>query len=390
VRRHSPSGLPAAFTALLAVLFSSGCRIQESVNENHSVAFVVYDAGETLSFLPVAGRIRDRGLEVRWIPLTPWTADLLRANGEEFLRLPDGIREMAHLEARDARTDMAYWNRTLAARPPDVAVSGVVSMAQAQLGRSLRDSGIRTRGFHDGFQPPRPGSIAVQAASAFEELWVPTARVRDEFLAMGIPAVLAGQPTLEAWRRASAEVDEAEVRRLLGIGGDDRLLLYAGQYGPGYRETLESFLDAVRPILEADPFLHLVVSHHPRTEGEVEREELARAGLRRAIMAPEEMPTMELAVAAEVVLTWASTVGVQAAFMGKPVVYYSPPADFDTYLVDQGAASRADAGTLSQTVTAILESQRSPESIREILVDSGYVVDADSVVAELIVEAIGG
>jgi hypothetical protein len=58
--------------------------------------------------------------------------------------------------------------------------------------------------------------------------------------------------------------------------------------------------------------------------------------------------------------------------------------------VDQGAASRADAGTLSQTVTAILESQRSPESIREILVDSGYVVDADSVVAELIVEAIGG
>ena len=121
-----------------------------------------------------------------------------------------------------------------------------------------------------------------------------------------------------------------------------------------------------------------------------EREALAKAGLPRGAMAPEGMPTMEMGVAAEVVLTWTSTVGVQAAFLGKPVVYYSPPADFDAHLIDQGAAFMAGAGALAPVLETVLNSEHNPETIRRILNHSGYVVDADSVVAELILEALSG
>jgi hypothetical protein len=350
---------------------------------------VVYDAGETLGLLPVAARVRDRGVQVRWIPLTPWSADLLEANGEAFLGLPDGIQEMAHLGARDAETRIAYWQAALAADPPALAVSGLVSAAQGQIGSWLRAAGVETRGFHDGFQPPGKGSIAVRTAGAFDAIWVPTARVQEGFLDLGIQAVLAGQPTLEAWRRTAGEVDVAQVRRGLGLGAEGRALLFAGQYGPGYQETLVSFLGALRPVLLADSSLCLVVSHHPRTDGEVEREALSRSGLPRATMAPDGVSTMEVAVAAEVVLTWTSTVGVQAAFMGKPVVYYSPPADFDAHLVDQGIATRAEEETLAIVLARALASRARPEAMRDVLVGAGYVVGADSVVAELIIEALG-
>ena len=102
----------------------------------------------------------------------------------------------------------------------------------------------------------------------------------------------------------------------------------------------------------------------------------------------EALTTAEVAAIAEAVLTWTSTVGVQAAFLGKPVLYYSPPADFDRYLVEMGAVSLADAESLDRLLMGSLEDPRSPSGLRAILVSAGYVVDADEVVAGRILEAL--
>ena len=155
---------PQSTVAVVAFLFGvvlclAACRANGPPPELPSVAFVVYDAGETLGLLPVAGLMEHEEIEVRWIPLTPWAADILSTNGQAFLTLPEGIEKMAHLEARDAQTDLAYWREVLEKDPPELAVSGLVSMAQAQLGEWFHTAGIPTRGFHDGFQPPGPGSI---------------------------------------------------------------------------------------------------------------------------------------------------------------------------------------------------------------------------------------
>ena len=363
---------------------------QDPSSNTGSVAMVVYDAGETLGLLPVASRLQSTGFEIRWIPLTPWAADLLAANGQSFLQLPADIEGMAHLGSREAEADPGFWEEALLQDPPGLVVSGMVSAIQGQIAGRMKEAGVGTRGFHDGFQPPGAGSMVVQTAPRFDEVWVPTARVRQGFLALGFEAVVAGQPSLEAWRRSSEQVDGDEVRRLLGVGDGNRILAFAGQYGPGYAEILDSFLGAVRSTLVGDPTLSLVVSHHPRTDGSVERAALELAGLPRAVMAPEELPTMELATASKVMLTWTSTVGVQAAFMGKQVIYFSPPPDFESDLVEEGAAFLANGETLGPLLAELLRSPRDPESIREILMDSGYVVDADSVVAELVRKAITG
>jgi hypothetical protein len=265
----------------------------------------------------------------------------------------------------------------------------MVSVVQGELASGLREVEIPVVGFHDGFQPPGPESISLAVAGHFAEIWVPSERVRDGYQALGFESTVVGQPSLESWRRTAERTDPEDVRRRQGVSAADRVLLFAGQYGPGYREVLRSFLEAVRGVLGADPGLILVLSPHPRTDGSVEREVLrALDPGPRVVMSTEGLSTMDLAVVAEAVLTWASTVGTQAAFMGKEVVYFSPPEDFDSDLIANGTANQADRATLEGILERILQRPRSPGVIRQGLVAGGYVVDADSVVAERIQAAI--
>jgi hypothetical protein len=197
------------------------------------------------------------------------------------------------------------------------------------------------------------------------------------------------------------------VRRRTRVPIVREALTFAGQYGEGYEDVLDSFLGAVTPVLAADTCLILVLSPHPRTGGEVEERALAAmrdaeagrasgdpgqpgpATAGRVVMAAPDLSTMELATASDVIVTWTSTVGTQAAFMGKEVIYFSPPEGFDTHLMDLGAASVADAETLPGVLNRALEDPASPEAIREALVAGGYVVDADRVMAERILEVVG-
>lgn len=387
-----------------------------------SVAFLVYDAGETLALLPVSDRLAEVGVEVDWIPLTPWAADLLAENGRAFPPLPHSIDTMAHVQGREGVPETGYWESYLARAPPALAVLGMVSAVQGKLAAWLHEAGIPTRGYVDGFQVPGSDAITVRLARGwpgdasrtgpFHEIWVATERVREGFRALGIPTRVAGQPTLESWRRGAQEVNPEAVRQTQGLGETDRVLLWAGQYGDGYAETLEVFLRAVSPILARDSTLVLVLSHHPRTRGEVERaalEEWRAAGEqirvypedvpgpdtgrrvkahRRAAMMSEDLTTMEMAAAAEVILTWTSTVATQAAFMGKQAVYFSPPEGFDAHLAEEGAAFLADPPSLPATLGEVLGHPRTPRAIRQILLDAGYVVDADRRMAEMILSAL--
>ena len=357
------------------------------------VALVVYDAGETLALLPVVDRLASTEIQVEWVPLTPWAASLLAANGRSFLPLPEGIEEMPHVLSREGGQEPSVWIDAFTRSKPDLAILGMVSEAQRRIGAHLRELGVPTRGIYDGFQPPDETSIGLRAAQFVDEVWVSTARVRDGFAALGMETVVSGQPTLESWRRVAEETDAQTVRRTQGVRSHQRVLLFAGQYGPGYEEVLGSFLEAMRDLLVADSSLFLILSHHPRTDGQVERRALSRtfseptlAG--RAAMMAEGLTTAQMATAAEVVLTWTSTVGVQAAFMGKQVIYYSPPETFDSYLIDEGAAMLAEEESLEPLLRSALAHPPSPGEIRERLVSAGYVVDADEVVADLILAAL--
>lgn len=350
---------------------------------SHTVSIFVYDAGETLGLLPVAPLLEAEGVEVRWVPLTPWARRILEQEGRTFVPPPDGLEQMAHVKERAAGGDADYWLRLTTSHKPDLIILGLVSGMQEQLAREFRKRGLRTAGFYDGFDTTDRGSVVWRTASQVNEVWAPTEKIRRSLNALGLKKVKTlGQPTLETWHRLASKLKPAALYERLGVPAGKRLVVFAGQYGDGYEEILTAFLKAVVDELSKRDDLYLVLSPHPKTGGEVERAALLKHPHPRINVMPQGVTTAELAAASAAVITWRSTVGVQAAFLGRPVVYFNLNArDYRNELIDEGIAQAATPATFGAALQSALARRDDAADNRRRLSSLGYVLNSDRMIA---------
>ncbi len=382
--------------AILAVLAAGSCRVGDgapsaelkSTDPIRRVSIVSYDAGETLGLLPVADRLAEARIQVDWLPLTPWSRDLLKGEGVHHAALPEAIEVMPHLEDRRLESTVEPWIARLHDTGPDLVILGMVSEAQRQIAVASREARLPVVGFYDSFDPPAPDSIALILARAVDEIWAPSAAVFDALESRGFENVwLSGQPSVEAWYRLAQEVEPAHIRAIQKIPEQSSYALFAGQYGDGYEAVFRSFVDQFTKLLADNPKLMLVISHHPRTAGSLERTVVDELAESRIMMAVAGLSTAELATSAAVVATWRSTVGIQAAFIGKPVIYYGLESDgsYSNELIESGAAQLTTPRTIRTAVSEALESTGTLEASRRRLSQFGYVVDSDQRIADRVV-----
>jgi hypothetical protein len=360
--------------------YSASTHLQSQVPLRR-VPVVTYDAGETLGLLPTTPLLKEYGVEVIWVPLTPWTQRLLEsAKQSRVVPLPDNIHEMPHLSDRFNIGKIDYWLKQILTEHPKLVILGLVSNLQEQLAIQCKEMGIPTVGFYDSFDPASADSIVFQVARAVNEVWVPTESVKVSLRALGIKSVLVlGQPSVETWIRTATEMNPADVLRRQGISPQRRVILYAGQYGEGYKEILSSFAFQVQKETASNSNLTVVFSPHPRTDGEMERKVIADLPhSNRFMMAAPGLTTAELASIAAVVVTWTSTVGVQAVFIGKPVIYYHFSTDaFSNDLIAKGIARLATPHNFSMILKEMLAKKADASFLRQKLLDNGYVIDSD-------------
>lgn len=356
------------------------------------VLFVVYDAGETFGLLPVVAPLKKHGTQVTWVPLTPWTRKILADENQACIEPPIDLNKMAHLQDRHWDADIRYWEKKIRAATPHVVVFGMVSRIQEQLADTLRALNVTTRGFYDSFEPTRRGTIVLQISAKVDEVWVPNEQIRENLISLGIARVrVVGQPSLENWLRLSQKTVSQEIYLRQGIGQHQKVIVFAGQYGDGYEKVVQSFLAQANKETLEDENLTVVVSPHPRTSGELERKLIDNLSNDRLLIAVADLTTAELATIASVVITWTSTVGVQAAFMGKPVIYYSLKSDgFRNDLTENDIAKRATPDTFSRVLRGTLLDRINGAAMRNRLRILGYGIDASDAIAEEICKVIPG
>jgi UDP-N-acetylglucosamine 2-epimerase len=268
----------------------------------------------------------------------------------------------------------------------------VVSRIQEQLADTLRAFNVATRGFYDSFEQTRRGTIVLQVSAKVDEVWVPNEQIRGNLITLGIDRVrVVGQPSLESWLRLSQKTVSQEIYLRQGIGQHQKVIVFAGQYGDGYKEVVQSFLAQANKETLADENLTVVVSPHPRTSGELERKLIDNIDNDRLLLAVADLTTAELAAIASVVITWTSTVGVQAAFMGKPVIYYSPKSDgFRNDLIENDIAKKATPDTFPRVLRETFLDRINGAAMRNRLKLMGYGIDASDAIAEEICKVMPG
>jgi predicted glycosyltransferase len=355
-----------------------------------TVSIFVYDAGETLGLLPVAPLLEARNIRAQWIPLTPWALQILEREPVSLVRPSEEFQQMPHVKDRLALSDVSYLLRLMAERKPDLAILGLVSGIQELLARELKKLGIRTVGFYDAFDTTDRDSIIWRVARQLDEVWVPTKKIKYNLDSLGLKRVkVLGQPSLETWRRLESKVSLSSLYEQLRIPPGKQILVFAGQYGDGYVEILEAFLRAAKSVLDEQEDLYIVLSPHPKTGGEAERAALLKYGHQRFIVARQGVTTAELAVASSVVITWRSTVGIQAAFLGKPVIYFNfNVRDYRNDLIEEGIAQATTPSTFSMALRTTLARQSNASNHQRKLSELGYIINSDQRIASEVIKLI--
>jgi hypothetical protein len=365
-------------------------RADKSPARPPRVLIFVYDAGETMGLLPVAPVLATEKVEVRWAPLTPWSRQVLEREHAPYLPPPDNLDDEPHVKDRQSQGDITYWLKLVAEMKPDLVILGLVSRVQEQLAQELKSRSILTVGFYDAFDATTRDSIVWQVASRVDVVWVPTENIKHNLNALGLKSVkVMGQPSLETWYRLAATVKPAGIYSRLQIPPGKKILLFAGQYGEGYAELLDAFLQASIGELNRREDLYLVLSHHPKTAGELERAAAQKYHHPRILLMPSGLSTAEVAAVSDVVITWRSTVGIQATFMGKPVIYFNfKPGDYHNDLTEKAVALTSTPETFGSALRRALSQRTSPAANRQRLAELGYIVAADRKIASEIIRLI--
>ena len=272
------------------------------------VLVYVQDAGETNGLIPFIERLQKEGrsyqvmgggvskkiLGERGIPFTPIDAPLNRKE-----RVDDaGLAAIAELFS------------------PSIFVSGVAFELEGQLYAEFGKRGVRTFAFWDNFNSGGSDpyfETARKVVSRASVAFVPSDSVRA---AVGKDARVVGQPTLEEWIEKARQVDVAQLRRQLGW--NRRTILWIGGYGAEYEEAFSLFLDSVKGVDGWD----VAIQPHPKFGGEIERKILEARGEKRSLLTG--VGTIDAVAAADRVVCYRSTVGFQALFIHKPVIYANP------------------------------------------------------------------
>ncbi len=286
-----------------------------------STLFVLYDAGETKGLQPVFKELDKKSIDYAILAFS--TALSLVESQQPAKSFDKNCGVVLSAER-------IHWSRTrkLSEKQiaklkgcvrPKVIVTGVVSEVQAQVARSYKKEAF-VAGFYDAFSPPEEDTLVVRAGDSWDEIWIPTNKLSSSLL-KGHRLRVVGQPSLEHWAQTTANVDPRKIYAKLELAATRPMVLYAGGYGRDYAEAFRLFVRATR----AFPSLTFLLSLHPKVDGKLEKQILREEGAENIQVVPKTIDTKSVSVIAEVIVCHRSTVGVQALFMNKPVIYLDLP-----------------------------------------------------------------
>jgi UDP-N-acetylglucosamine 2-epimerase len=157
--------------------------------------------------------------------------------------------------------------------------------------------------------------------------------------------VTTGSPKFDDLLRGARERDRDSLRRRLGVGEGERLVVVASRFR-AIRRTHQAigtaFPSFVRAV-ESLPGVRALVKPHPAEPADAYGGVLRREDARRVAVLPPGADLVELLHAADALVTVESLAAVEALVLGRPVVVLNMPTHLRD-LVDQGVALGVGAG----------------------------------------------
>ena len=324
-------------TLLIVVFVFSIPFIQKVFVKNSAevdVLFCTYDIGDSNPMKRVMKELESLSISYRVLALGK-SADVFRENPNHLsLELPD------LMSTRETPLSDDLLRLIENAVKPKMVIAGMASAGQAQVLNFFKGKGAYTIAFYDNFDSP-VGKEYIQAflrtVIPIDEYFLPSETTLPGFQKLDATKQaklsVLGQPVLEDWDDIFAKTDRKEFRSRLGLTEQDQTILFVGGYDDTYAVYFRLFVDAMR----AFPDQKVIVTYHPKTNGSLEKSIIAEENVAN-IQVIDGPSTAKVATIADVLVCHKSSVGVQALYVGLPVVSVVKKGDLKNFAIDQGLA----------------------------------------------------
>ncbi|WP_422138690.1 hypothetical protein [Endozoicomonas sp. ALC020] len=332
--KNYADSLCALFVCFFINIFSSNALATENID----LLLVAYDQGESNAFKQLEKALKKRGINYRILSIGR-AAEIFRNHPLNLtISVPDPEQLRNNRETVWPKSALIELSKRIR---PKIVYSGMASAVQAQILNHMKQGGSFTLAFYDNFDPITNKEYVqafLETIRTLDEFHIPTSATavsfKDLVFCPNPLYVVIGQPALEAWDDIYRQTDNRSVRLELNIGPNEPVAVFAGGYDDTYEEYFRIFIEATRKL----PSVTFLVTHHPKTSGEVERRWIKERGTGNVrLVENNRHSTAALTKMSVAVMVHKSSIGTMARYKGKPVIYIAEPGT-DNFLIREKAA----------------------------------------------------
>ena len=341
----------ALFLVCVGLFFTNKDKI---TNHDVDVLFCCYDLGDSNPMQRVMKELDKQGISYKVLAVGK-ALEIFQSNALK-LNLPDvkwdrsKILDATHLKLVENSVN------------PKIVITGMASAVQAQVLNLFKKKQAYTIAFYDNFDTVQTAKYVqsfLKTVDKIDEYFIPSETTLPGFqkLEQTKHSTLSvfGQPILENWDDVFSKTNKAELRQKLKVEPQEQVLLFAGDYTDTYKEYFRTFIKGVGAF--NNPNLKVFVTYHPKTDGSFEKsvvEEEKISNIR--IIDIKEFSTTEIATIANAFACHKSSMGIQALYVGIPVIYVVKSGEIRNFATQQGIASQVEnAADLSAALDRILK-----------------------------------
>ena len=317
------------FITLLLVLFLiTSCHSINSNNANNNIdyLYIFYDAGETLSLLPVIEKMEKENLKYKILLLGKGSLNAIEKSNftKNIININKSCSNdfmIGESTSRENKMNEKILHEVTSCYNPKKVITGLVSSYQSQIINYYHHtSKVKLIGFYDGFSLPDL-KIITPFNNKLDQILVPSNNIYDflnEKNIMKDKVKIVGQPSIDKFILESKNTDIQKVKKILNIDPDKNIITFIGGYGKEYESVFQDFVQKSSSIENT----FFIISIHPAVNGKFESDIIKKLNLKNFIVIKNEFPTVSLVTISNLVISQRSTVGIQSLFINVPSLYF--------------------------------------------------------------------
>lgn len=312
----------------------------EATNHDVDVLFCCYDLGDSNPMQRVMKELDKQ--EITYTVLALGKAFEIFQSNTLKLDLPD-------LKWDRSKTLDSYQLKFVEnAVKPKVVIAGMASAVQAQVLNLFKEKQAYTIAFYDNFDTVETAEYVqdfLKTVRKIDEYFIPSETTLPGFqkLEQTKQSTLSvfGQPILENWDDVFSKANKEGLRQKLNVEQKDQVILFAGDCTDTYKEYFKIFVKGIGVF--NNPRLKVFVTYHPKTDGSFEKSVVQEEKISNIrIIDTKEFSTTEIATIANIFACHKSSMGIQALYVGLPVIYVVKSGEVRNFAIQQNIATQVE------------------------------------------------